>query len=95
MNFLTLYVDAFKRILDFKGKSDRTSFWAFTLISFVVAIILGMISSVILGIYNLVVLVAGIMLAIRRGRDAGNPLLALLIIIPILGWIVLGVLPRK
>ena len=95
MNFLKLYVDAFKRILDFNGRANRTTFWAFILISMVVSLILGMISVTIANIYAIVALVAGIALSIRRGRDAGTPWLALLLLIPLLGLIILGVLPRK
>ena len=95
MNFLTLFIDAFKRILDFKGRSDRTSFWSFVIISFLVSLLLAKFLPIAAGIYGLVSLVAGIMLCIRRGRDAGTPLLALTMIIPPLGLIVLGVLPRK
>lgn len=95
MNFLTLYVDAFKRIIDFKGRSDRTAFWSFVIISFLVSLLLTTFLPVAAGIYGLVALVAGIMLCIRRGRDAGSPLWALLLLIPVLGPIILGILPRK
>ena len=95
MNFLTLYVDAFKRILDFKGKSDRTAFWSFVIISFLITLLLAKVLPVASGIYGIAALVAGIMLGIRRARDAGNVLLALTMIIPPLGLIVLGLLPRK
>ena len=95
MNFLQLYVDAFKRILDFKGKSDRTAFWSFVLISFIVTLILGLLPAIILKIYSIVAFVDGVMLCIRRGRDAGSPLWALIDLIPVIGAIILGLLPRK
>ena len=95
MNYLQLYIDTFKNILDFKGRSDRTTYWSFAIISFIVSLILSAVSVTIAGIYNIVALVAGIMLCIRRGRDAGHPLWALLILIPVVGWIILGILPRK
>ena len=95
MNYLQLYIDAFKKIIDFKGKSDRTAFWSFVIISFIVSFILSAISATVAGIYGLVALVAGIMLCIRRGRDAGTPLWALLVLIPVVGGIILGLLPRK
>ena len=95
MNFLQLYLNAFKQIVDFKGTSDRTSDWAFAIISFIVSLILSAIFAPAAGVYNLVALIAGIMLCIRRGRDAGNPLLALIILIPLIGAIILGVLPSK
>ncbi|MBQ4472522.1 MAG: DUF805 domain-containing protein [Alphaproteobacteria bacterium] len=95
MNYLQLYIDAFKQILDFKGRSDRTAFWSFAIISFIVSLILAAVFAPAAGIYNLVALVAGIMLSIRRGRDAGTPLWALLLLIPVVGPIILGILPRK
>ena len=95
MKFLQLYIDAFKQILDFKGKSDRTAFWSFVIISIIVSVVLLPLIPFIAGIYGIVATVAGIMLSIRRARDAGNVLLALTIIIPILGLIVLGLLPSK
>ena len=95
MNFLQLYIDAFKRILDFKGRSDRTAFWSFVIISFLIALLLAKILPVLSVIYGIVSLVAMIMLGIRRARDAGNVLLALTLIVLPLGIIVLGVLPRK
>lgn len=95
MNFLQLYIDAFKRIPDFSGKSDRTAYWSFVIISTIVSMILSAISVTVAGVYGIVALVAGIMLFIRRGRDIGNPLWALLVLIPVVGWIILGLLPRK
>ncbi len=95
MNYLQLYISAFKQIINFQGRSDRPTFWSFVIISLIVSFILSAISATVAGIYGLVALVAGIMLCIRRGRDAGNPLWALLVFIPVVGWIILGVLPRK
>ena len=95
MEYLQLYIDAFKRIIDFKGRSTRTAFWSFVIISAIVSLILSKFIIALAGIYALAALVAGIMLAIRRARDAGNALLALLILIPVLGPIILGILPTK
>ena len=95
MNYLNLYIDAFKKFLDFKGKEHRTAFWSFVLISALISLLLSAILPAIAGIYGLVTLIPGIMLCIRRGRDAGTPWLALTLLIPILAVIVLGILPSK
>lgn len=93
MQFLTLYIDAFKQILNFKGKSSRTAFLSFIIISAIVLMVLEKFLPAAAGIYGIVALVALIMLVIRRARDAGNVLLALAMIIPPLGVLLLGLLP--
>ena len=96
MNFLQLYIDAFKHFLDFKGKSTRTAFWSFVIISVLVSILLTAILPAIATLYSLVALIPSIMLCIRRARDTGyTPFLALVILIPVLGVLVLGLLPSK
>ena len=95
MNYVQLYVDAFKNILNIQGKADRTAYWSFVIISFVIALVLGKFIPVLSGIYGIVALVAYVTLCIRRGRDIGNPLWALLALIPVVGTIALGVLPIK
>ncbi len=95
MNFLQLYIDAFKKFFAFKGKETRTAFWAFVVVSFLVSLLLTAVFPSIAGIYALVALIPSIMLSIRRARDAGCAWLALTIIIPIVGLLVLGLLPSK
>ncbi len=95
MKYLQLYLDAFRKFLDFKGKENRTAFWSFVIVSALVTFVLGAILPAIAGIYGLVALIPSIMLCIRRGRDAGSPWLALTVLIPILALIVLGLLPSK
>jgi len=94
MNFINLYVDAFKKILDIKGKAGRMEFWAFVLISLLIVIVLKTFIPAVAGLYSIVALVALITLSIRRGRDFGSPLWALLLLVPF-GVIILGLLPRK
>ena len=95
MKYLQLYLDAFRKFFDFKGKENRTAFWSFVIISALVTFVLGAVFPAIVGIYGLVALIPSIMLCIRRGRDAGSPWLALTVLIPILALIVLGLLPSK
>ena len=95
MKYLQLYLDAFRKFFAFKGRENRTAFWSFVLISTLVSLLLGAIFPAVIGIYSLVVLIPSIMLSIRRARDAGCAWLALTIIVPILGLLVLGLLPSK
>ena len=95
MKYLQLYLDAFRKFFDFKGKENRTAFWSFVIISAVVSYVLMAVFPAVAGIYGLVALIPSIMLCIRRGRDAGSPWLALTALIPILALIVLGLLPSK
>ena len=95
MNYLELYLNAFKQFLDWKGKSNRTAFWAFVLISMLVSVILLFLSPMLSNIYALITIIPGIMLCIRRARDAGCVWLALTIIVPILALLILGLLPSK
>ncbi len=95
MKFVQLYIDAFKKFFDFKGKETRTAFWSFVIISTLVSMLLTAFVPAVAGIYGLVALIPSIMLCIRRGPDAGNALLALTIIIPILGLLVLVLLQAR
>ena len=96
MNFLQLYIDAFKQFFNFKGKSTRTAFWAFVIISTLVSMLLTAVFPTLANIYALVALIPSIMLCIRRARDTGyTAFLAFVILIPVVGLLVLGLLPSK
>jgi len=95
MKYLQLYIDAFKQILNFKGKSDRTAFWSFVVITAIVTFVLLPIVPAIAWIYGVAELIAYVMLCIRRGHDIGNPLWAILGVFVPVGTIILGLIPRK
>ena len=95
MKYLQLYMDAFRKFFDFKGKENRTAFWSFVVISALVTMLLTAVFPAIAGLYGLVALIPSIMLCIRRARDAGCVWLALTILIPIVTLIVLCLLPSK
>lgn len=95
MKFLQLYLDAFRKFFEFKGKENRTAFWSFVIVNALVYLVLGALIPAAAGIYGLVALIPSIMLCIRRGRDAGSAWLALTLLIPILALVVLGLLPSK
>ena len=95
MEFLQLYIDAFKNILNIQGKANRTAYWSFVIIALIVGSLLSALIPLLAGVYGIVALIAYITLCIRRGRDIGNPLWALLALFPPIGTIILGILPIK
>ena len=95
MNYFQLYLDAFRKFFDFKGKEKRTAFLSFVIISVLIFFVLSMVFPALATIYGLVTLIPSIMLCIRRARDAGCVWLALTVLIPIVAVIVLGILPSK
>ena len=95
MNYVkTYFLDIItKHFFDFGGKENRKVFWLFWLNCFIVSFILGLISSTISYIFSLVVLLPSLGILVRRLRDAGfSPWLALLLLIPVVGWIAVVIL---
>jgi len=95
MNYVkTYFLDIItKHFFDFGGKENRKVFWLFVLNCFIVSAILGLISSTISYIFSLVVLLPSLGIIVRRLRDAGfSPWLALLLIIPMFGWVAVVIL---
>lgn len=95
MNYVnTYFLDIItKHFFDFSGKEGRKVYWLFVLNCFIVSFILGLISSTVSFIFSLVVLLPSLGILVRRLRDAGfSPWLALLLIIPVVGWIAVVIL---
>ena len=95
MNYVkTYFLDIItKHFFDFGGKENRKVFWLFVLNCFIVSFILGLISSTISYIFSLAVLLPSLGILVRRLRDAGfSPWLALLLLIPVVGWIIVVIL---
>ncbi len=95
MNYVkTYFLDIItKHFFDFGGKENRKVFWLFALNCFIVSFILGLISSTISYIFSLVVLLPSLGILARRLRDAGfSPWLALLLLVPVVGWIIVVIL---
>lgn len=95
MNYVkTYFLDIItKHFFDFGGKENRKVFWLFVLNCFIVSFILGLISATISYIFSLVVLLPSLGILVRRLRDAGfSPWLALLLLIPFVGWIAVVIL---
>lgn len=90
------YVDVLKKYATFSGRAGRPEFWMFTLISFVISIVLAVIDSAlgtapVIGlVYSLAVLLPGLAVGVRRLHDIDRSgWWLLLALIPILGSIVL------
>ena len=93
---LNYYLEVLKKYTVFSGRARRAEFWWFTLINWIISLVLQGIDSAIgtegiLGlIYSLGVLLPSIAVAIRRLHDTDRSgWWLLLILIPILGWIAL------
>ena len=92
MNF---YVDAWKKFADFNGRSRRKEFWIFWLINMAIsyglqfiAAHLGIVGTIILGVFGLAIIVPMIAVGIRRMHDIGKSGLWVLInLIPLVGSI--------
>ena len=95
MHYLELYLNTFNQFLNWKGKSNRTAFWAFALISILISVLLLFLSPLLAVLYELVIFVPGVMLCIRRARDAGCVWLALTILVPLIALLILGLMPSK
>lgn len=90
------YINAFKDGLNFEGRSSRSEYWSFVLISFLISFALNIFEgnqNLISGVYGLIALVPSVAIAIRRMHDIGKSGWNILWgILPIVGWIVFLVL---
>src|SRR5688500_16079856 len=83
--------------VDFQGRSSRRQFWMFTLINFIISVVLNAIDRLVLdgftllsGIYGLALLLPSLGLSVRRLHDIDKSGWWILIgLIPIVGWIIL------
>ncbi|HEV7802196.1 MAG TPA: DUF805 domain-containing protein [Burkholderiales bacterium] len=89
------YLQVLKRYAEFSGRASRTEFWMFTLVNFIVVVVLSLLDSFIgfglLGmIYGLGVLIPSLAVSVRRLHDTNRSGWWLLIgLIPVIGFIVL------
>ena len=87
------YADFWKKYVDFAGKEQRKNFWLTVLVNFIISAVLGAVLPAVSGIFGLAILIPSLAMGVRRLRDGGfNPLLILLVLIPVLGWLALLVL---
>jgi len=90
------YLDVLKyKYALFEGRARREEFWMFTLINFIISIVVGLIAGAIglkflSFVYSLIVMVPSLALGARRLHDTNRSgWWQLLNLIPIIGWIVL------
>lgn len=102
---MNYYIEVWKRVFDYKGRSTRMEFWMFIVINMAIVMGLYAVSSfipflfAIAGMYSLISYVPTISLAVRRLHDINlNGWFSLVIIIPFWGFlfgIFLGVIKSK
>jgi uncharacterized membrane protein YhaH (DUF805 family) len=84
------YVEVLKKYAVFEGRARREEFWMFTLVNFIITVVLHLISPLLGGLYSLAVLVPSLGVGARRLHDTGRSGWLLLIgLIPLIGIIVL------
>lgn len=73
---------------DFTGRARRSEYWWFILASFVVSLVLSLVSDTLQSLWSLAVFVPSLAVAVRRMHDTGRSGWFLLVgFIPIIGWI--------
>jgi uncharacterized membrane protein YhaH (DUF805 family) len=89
------YLQVLKKYVVFEGRARRTEFWVFTLISFIISLVLSILDNMLkLGfldsIYSLAVLLPSLAVTVRRLHDTDRSGWWILIgLVPVVGWIVL------
>lgn len=90
------YLEVLKKYTVFSGRARRAEFWWFTLVNWIISVVLQIFDNavgtggVLGGLYALAVLLPSIAVAIRRLHDTDRSgWWLLLIFIPILGWLAL------
>jgi uncharacterized membrane protein YhaH (DUF805 family) len=73
------YLDVLRRYADFSGRASRTEFWIFTLVNLIIITVvsalcrlLGWSGTLVVNIYNLVVFIPALAVAVRRLHDTGR-----------------------
>lgn len=96
------YLKVLRQYADFEGRARRTEYWMFTLINFVIGLVLSVLSGLLIDsgigalfsilsfVYSLAVLIPGIAVSVRRLHDVDKSgWLLLIIFIPLIGAILL------
>ena len=97
------FIEVLKRAFDFSGRSRRKEYWMYSLFYFIIAIVLGILESlmgltvtddvgILTGLLGLILIIPSLSLIFRRLHDTGRSAWWLLIsLIPLIGAIVLFV----
>ena len=91
MDFMTAVKTVLiENYVNFQGRAQRSEFWWFALFTFVVAVLLGVVSDVLAGLFSLAVLLPSIGVAVRRLHDVDRTgWWYLLVLIPLIGPLIL------
>lgn len=80
----------FQKYADFNGRAKRPEFWWFALFMFLASLILGIVSSMLSGLFSLTVIVPSLAVGARRLHDIGRSgWWQLIWLVPVIGWIIL------
>jgi uncharacterized membrane protein YhaH (DUF805 family) len=80
----------FQKYADFSGRAKRPEFWWFVLFTFLASLILGVVSSMLSGLFSLAVIVPSLAVGARRLHDIGRSgWWQLIWLVPVIGWIIL------
>lgn len=88
------YLDGWKRIVDFEGRSTRTQFWTFFLVNWAINLVLTAVLRNIFAsiswILSIILFIAELSICIRRLHDTKRSGWNLLwFLLPLIGWIIL------
>lgn len=94
---MTHYIEMWKNILKFDGRTSRAGYWWPVVINIVVGVLVAWLLPAFATIYDILLAIATFTLTCRRLRDAGFSWLFALLnftgAIPVIGWI-LGWIPE-
>ncbi|MHC4873364.1 MAG: DUF805 domain-containing protein [Planctomycetota bacterium] len=88
---MNYYIEVWKKFAVFSGRARRKEYWMFVLFNIIVAILLGIIdgfvtNGILIGIYNLAIIIPSIAVGVRRLHDIGRSGWSLLfVLIPFVG----------
>lgn len=85
------YLSGWKRILDFSGKSSRAEFWTFSIVNWVLDMLLaGMLGGILGLVVGVLVFIADLSIGTRRFHDIKKSGLNWLwVFLPLIGWIII------
>jgi uncharacterized membrane protein YhaH (DUF805 family) len=90
MTFQEAIKICFQKYADFSGRAKRPEFWWFALFTFLASIILGVVSSMLSGLFSLAVLIPSLAVGARRLHDIGRSgWWQLIWLVPVIGWIIM------
>jgi uncharacterized membrane protein YhaH (DUF805 family) len=90
MTFQEAIKMCFQKYADFSGRAKRPEFWWFALFTFLASMILGVVSSMLSGLFSLAVLIPSLAVGARRLHDIGRSgWWQLIWLVPVIGWIIM------